>query len=480
MVLSCVVEEVDVSGEFGLAEKLESVCTEEGYDPESFSNLAEGIVSAIKRLKEAALVPKTEAQMAENKLRENVWVAMDLDNDFPPSPAEDLSLCSPVIEHLLRSWSSDSSKILYVTSWMQCLSSASGLPDGFPKGLELAGLSYLIKNGFFLLLIPLIIRDSVHPISVFIRKRVPPTSTSTSTSSSLAKEREDDVADEVSSFVYDIRIKADDPNASSATSPSQTFSHDSPLRSWGGAGGKGGGGAEPYSPSPSQQRLISSEREGYALFPPSRVGSPAPPHTAPTPAVAFGSSIRDSIAPYASSLLNAMQSYVPNAWKPNAATPISRSLIPQQQHQSPTSTSRASSVDGTHNFSHSRPMSSLDHVLSDFGFDDELLAQAAAAEREELQEMNEETQEKEMAPPSSSPLQASSSYSSSSCIAPPVAPEAVRLGTVGYAAGPGFVATKAKATVATEEVWEDSVGVASVAFEKKNLVAAKLEALRGK
>ena len=90
-------------------------------------------------------------------------------SDIVPQPPYDIQ--SPVVAHLLSNWSSDANKCLYIKSWVECL--ATELPDGFPRGLQLAGCTPEIKDGFLLLLVPIMRGISLYPLEVHIRRRLP-------------------------------------------------------------------------------------------------------------------------------------------------------------------------------------------------------------------------------------------------------------------------------------------------------------------
>lgn len=94
-----------------------------------------------------------------------------LPSGIPPSPASNggwvkevdnhplppFGLDSPVISHLLNSWTNDSQKVQYLKMYLQCLTDYSRpIPPTFPKGLTLLGMSKEVKDGFLTLVVPML------------------------------------------------------------------------------------------------------------------------------------------------------------------------------------------------------------------------------------------------------------------------------------------------------------------------------------
>ena len=123
-------------------------------DEGGFAEMSSAMIRAVQGLKKDDLEPVGE------------WVSCNMED--VPMPPYDIK--SPVVGHLLTQWSSDENKVLYIISWVECLNVE--LPEGFPRGLQLAGCSPEIKEGFLLLLIPIIRGSSIHPIDVFLRRRL--------------------------------------------------------------------------------------------------------------------------------------------------------------------------------------------------------------------------------------------------------------------------------------------------------------------
>ena len=123
-------------------------------DEGAFAEMSSAMIRAVQGFKKEDLEPVGE------------WVSCNMED--VPMPPYDIK--SPVVGHLLTQWSSDENKVLYIISWVECLNVE--LPEGFPRGLQLAGCSPEIKEGFLLLLIPIIRGSSIHPIDVFLRRRL--------------------------------------------------------------------------------------------------------------------------------------------------------------------------------------------------------------------------------------------------------------------------------------------------------------------
>ncbi len=82
-------------------------------------------------------------------------------------PTPSCALDSPVIEHLLQSWTDDRNKIEYFLAWIQCLSFE--LPENFPKGVQVVDLQSTIRDGFLIMLLPLIRSISLYKVTAFTR-----------------------------------------------------------------------------------------------------------------------------------------------------------------------------------------------------------------------------------------------------------------------------------------------------------------------
>lgn len=77
----------------------------------------------------------------------------ELDNH----PLPPYGLSSPVILHLLSSWTSDEQKVKYLKTYLQCLTDITKpIPKTFPKGLTLLGMSKEVKDGFLTLVVPML------------------------------------------------------------------------------------------------------------------------------------------------------------------------------------------------------------------------------------------------------------------------------------------------------------------------------------
>ncbi|GMH60472.1 hypothetical protein TrLO_g7855 [Triparma laevis f. longispina] len=77
------------------------------------------------------------------------------ETDHHPLPP--FGLDSPVISHLLTSWTSDIQKVQYLRLYLQCLADYNReVPVTFPKGLTLLGLTEEVKDGFLTLVVPML------------------------------------------------------------------------------------------------------------------------------------------------------------------------------------------------------------------------------------------------------------------------------------------------------------------------------------
>ena len=122
-------------------------------DDDGFAEMGKSMLRAVALLRQDEREPV------------NQWVLVTSEAPMPP-----YDIKSPVVTHLLSQWSSDANKLLYIVSWVDCLSAQ--LPDGFPRGLQLAGCTPEVKDGFQLLLIPIIRASSMHGIEVWQRRRL--------------------------------------------------------------------------------------------------------------------------------------------------------------------------------------------------------------------------------------------------------------------------------------------------------------------
>merc|ERR1711991_494768 len=82
-------------------------------------------------------------------------------------PTPSCALDSPVIEHLLQSWTDDRNKIEHFLAWIQCLSFE--LPENFSKGVQIVDLQSTIRDGFLIMLLPLIRSISLYKVTAFTR-----------------------------------------------------------------------------------------------------------------------------------------------------------------------------------------------------------------------------------------------------------------------------------------------------------------------
>lgn len=86
-----------------------------------------------------------------------------------PQPLPFGGLHSPVIERLLNEWTDDHNKIMYLTSWVDGLSKLQVLPAAFPRGLQIVEVNTMVRDGFLMLLLPLMRHMSLHKLILFTR-----------------------------------------------------------------------------------------------------------------------------------------------------------------------------------------------------------------------------------------------------------------------------------------------------------------------
>mmetsp|Transcript_94061 Transcript_94061/g.269284 ORF Transcript_94061/g.269284 Transcript_94061/m.269284 type:complete len:113 (+) Transcript_94061:227-565(+) len=78
------------------------------------------------------------------------------EEEYSAHPVPPFSIDSPVIQHLLASWTADGQKLRYVSLWLTVLVSDKPVPNTFPSGLQLVGLKTEIKDGFLTLIVPML------------------------------------------------------------------------------------------------------------------------------------------------------------------------------------------------------------------------------------------------------------------------------------------------------------------------------------
>ena len=139
----------------------------------------------------------------------STWVEQDMDSRMNTELLDKQSMQSALMTQLLQEWSSDENKILYLLNWTECLRAGDKehtgapppLPEAFPQGLQVVGLTPLLKEGFLLYLVPVVRHLSVHRLRVFLRRRL---RDEASHQSILTGSQNFD-------FLYDLRIKVVPP-----------------------------------------------------------------------------------------------------------------------------------------------------------------------------------------------------------------------------------------------------------------------------
>ena len=85
-------------------------------------------------------------------------------------PLPPFELKSPVITHLLDSWTADKQKLQYLQLWLQCLcDSTKAVPATFPSGLTLLALAPEIRDGFLTLVVPMLCNRPDIDLKVYSR-----------------------------------------------------------------------------------------------------------------------------------------------------------------------------------------------------------------------------------------------------------------------------------------------------------------------
>lgn len=144
---------------------------------------------------------ESSAENSRDKHRERFTSVASSDNGDAWAEFTERHLCPPhglksaVVDHLLQSWTSDQRKMQYLISWIECL--ASPLPSQFPPGLQIVRVSPVLRDGFLILLLPIIRHISMHEVTAFVRP---------SEAGRLSSNQEDD-DDSVEDDLYDIRFQ---------------------------------------------------------------------------------------------------------------------------------------------------------------------------------------------------------------------------------------------------------------------------------
>lgn len=93
-----------------------------------------------------------ESSLSNTNQPQNEWMEETEIHPLPP-----FGIQSPVISYLLESWTSDASKLKYVTLWLSVLcNDINKIPPTFPLGLQLVALKPEIKDGILTLVIPIL------------------------------------------------------------------------------------------------------------------------------------------------------------------------------------------------------------------------------------------------------------------------------------------------------------------------------------
>lgn len=108
--------------------------------------------------------PNTSSAHPQDKedTSRSLWTVFN--DEHPPPP---FGLSSPVVDHLLASWTDDANKVQFFLSWIQCL--AYDLPTDFPKGVRIVEVTETIRDGFLMLLLPIIRCISRYKVDAYTR-----------------------------------------------------------------------------------------------------------------------------------------------------------------------------------------------------------------------------------------------------------------------------------------------------------------------
>ena len=128
------------------------------------------------------LLPAIKSMKVEHAMHQvpmGKWVLVKPGRDeFPPPTSSDDNMDSPIVQHLLKSWSQDNDKVAYIVDWVNSLSNPLELPKDFPYGLQIVGVDSVLRDAFFSILIPVISNkigngygDGPDPVLVYTRRR---------------------------------------------------------------------------------------------------------------------------------------------------------------------------------------------------------------------------------------------------------------------------------------------------------------------
>jgi len=92
------------------------------------------------------------------------WTEVQLTEPAPP-----FGLDCPVIDHLLVNWSPDSAKVDYLKLWLLCTYEDKPRPANMPRNIQLLSLSQAVKDGFIMLIIPIL--QKTRKINVMVKEQ---------------------------------------------------------------------------------------------------------------------------------------------------------------------------------------------------------------------------------------------------------------------------------------------------------------------
>jgi hypothetical protein len=90
----------------------------------------------------------------EERLAGQEWIEVKEVHPVPPFGVDWVN--SPVIQHLLQTWSRDEEKLRYIELWLKAVAERDILPQSFPRGLHLVSMKREVRDGFLTLVVPLL------------------------------------------------------------------------------------------------------------------------------------------------------------------------------------------------------------------------------------------------------------------------------------------------------------------------------------
>mmetsp|Transcript_3113 Transcript_3113/g.4779 ORF Transcript_3113/g.4779 Transcript_3113/m.4779 type:complete len:283 (+) Transcript_3113:68-916(+) len=153
----------------------------------------------LRETSERVLKGVSSVRSVDTVAQGNDWVKES--SVFPCPP---YGLGNPVVKLIVSEWSSDLEKQTYLNYWLRSAASKEALPQGFPTGLQLVSIPTEIKDGFIMVVIPILIKESGRKFQVYCRK-----------SSELP-------TIDVKKLLWDLRIRVKEAEYDEISTPSET------------------------------------------------------------------------------------------------------------------------------------------------------------------------------------------------------------------------------------------------------------------